>query len=125
MKRRDIELFLFLAGVTILTPLLQSLGVPWSVRLVIYLAPAGILLYRWLTGAATDTKAKADQELIALIGSVETVNALRAKYPALDWSFRNHNSAMVTKIAVHARAAGHLTAEQATALHRAADQWGQ
>jgi hypothetical protein len=126
MKRRNVELFFFLAGVTILTPLLQSMGIPWSVRMVIYLAPAGIiLLYNWLTGAATDTKGKADQQLITLMDSVETVNALRTKYPAIDWFFRNQDSEMIGKIAVDARDAGLLTAEQATALQHAADQWAQ
>lgn len=122
MKRRDGELFVFLAGVTILTPLLSSMGVPWSVRLPIYLAPAVIiLLYEWFHRA--DRRAKADKELLAAVGSIETINALRQNYPALDWSFRNHNSEMVAKIAAHAREAGRITAEQAAALERLAAQW--
>jgi len=126
MKRRDVELVLFLAAATILSPGLQSMGVPWSIRLVIYFAPVGIiLLYNWLTGRSMDTKAKAEQELVALIGSVETVNSLRTKYPALDLFFRNQDSEMITKIAINARDVGLLTVEQATALQGVADQWGQ
>jgi hypothetical protein len=126
MKRRSVELFVFLGIVTILTPLLQSMGIPWILRVVIYLVPYGIiLLYHWLTGAATDWKRKADEELVRLLGSVETVNALRTKYPALEWFFRNQDSKMIVKIAVDARDSGLLTAEQVAGLRHAADQWAQ
>ena len=122
MKRRDAELFVFLAGVTILTPLLSSMGVPWSIRLLIYLAPAAlILLYEWFFRA--DKRAQADGELLAAVGSIETVNTLRQHYPALDWSVRNQNSEMVAKIAAHAREAGRISVAQAAALERLAEQW--
>lgn len=78
MIGRHVELFLYLAGVTILTPLLTSMGVPWSLRIVIYLAPASIiLLYRWHHGSST--RAKADEELMVAVGSAETVNVIAVK----------------------------------------------
>ena len=126
MKRRSIEIFAFLGVVVLLTPLLQSMGIPWIFRVVIYLVPYGvILLYYWLAETDTDRKRKADEELLTLLGSVETLNALRTKYPAIARFFGNQDSKMVVKIAVDARDSGLLTAEQAAGLQHAATQWAQ